>query len=257
MLIKKKRILKTRLFVVGFLLLGTSLPAQLLEIDYNSGKREEESFRIQLIRTGIIGISSLKHLDLTLEVLKLRYDTKRGTHFEFTVFGTQTLWRGNRVDELNTFDFLMNPIGGTINGSLFGSFALNEKELSQTKLAFSIGSKWIEGPPLPNFQNTSFLDYYGRLGWIYQKTIAEDALTNSSLYFWTFPSLLIHQSSEQSRQQFFNNQLDPLSYGYALELGLEYNTQLKITLVGQQLVNADPSGNFGRFVARLIVGYRF
>ena len=57
--------------------------------------------------------------------------------------------------------------------------------------------------------------------------------------------------------EFFNNQLDPLSYGYALELGFEYNTQLKITLVGQQLVNADPSGNFGRFVARLIVGYRF
>ena len=248
---------KTRLFIVGFLLLSMHLPAQLLELDYTTGKREEESFRIQLIRTGIVGISSLKHLDLTLEVLKLRYDSKKGNHLAFTVYGTQTLWRGNRIDELNTFDFLMNPIGGTINGSLFGSFSLKENELQNTKLAFSIGNKWIQGPPIPNFQRTSFFDYYGRLGWIYQKTIAEDALTNSSLYFWTFPSFLIHQSAAESRQQFFNNQLDPLSYGYALELGFEYNTQLKITLAGQQLVNTDPSGNFGQFVARLIVGYRF
>ena len=68
---------KTRLFIVGFLLLSMHLPAQLLELDYTTGKREEESFRIQLIRTGIVGISSLKHLDLTLEVLKLRYDSKK------------------------------------------------------------------------------------------------------------------------------------------------------------------------------------
>ena len=248
---------KTRLFLVGFLLLSAALTAQLLEIDYTKGKREEESFRIQLIRTGIVGISSLKHLDFTLEVLKLRYDSKKGNHIALTVYGTQTLWRGNRIDELNTFDFLMNPIGGTINGSFFGSFTLKKNELQNTKLGVSIGNKWIEGTPLPNFQNTSFFDYYGRVGWIYQKTLAEDALTNSSLYFWAFPSLLMHQSSAESRQQFFNNQLDPLSYGYALELGFEYNTQLKMTLVGQQLVNADPSGNFGRFVARLIVGYRF
>ena len=43
----------------------------------------------------------------------------------------------------------------------------------------------------------------------------------------------------------------------ALELGLEYNTQLKITLIGQQLLNVDPNGELGKFVARLIVGYRF
>ena len=48
--------IKTRLFLVGFLLLNMHLPAQLLEVDYTSGKREEESFRIQLIRTGIVGI---------------------------------------------------------------------------------------------------------------------------------------------------------------------------------------------------------
>ena len=57
--------------------------------------------------------------------------------------------------------------------------------------------------------------------------------------------------------QFFNNQLNPFSYAYSLELGLEYNTQLKITLIGQRLLNTDPNGEFGLLVARLIIAYRF
>lgn len=248
---KKKR------YLIGFLLFSTLTYGQLLEIDYTQGKREESSFRVQLFRTGIVGVSSLQHLDLTLEALKLRYDAKNGNHYAFTLYGTQTLWRGNRVDALNTFDFLMNPTGGAINGTLFFSFPLSQNELQHTKIGLSVGKKWIQGQPLPNFQSTSFFDNYGRLGWIYQSTLADDALTNSSLYFWTFPSLIVHQGTEASRKQFFDNQLDPFSYGYALELGLEYNTQLKVTLIGQQLLNNDPEGDFGRFVARLIVGYRF
>ena len=151
----------------------------------------------------------------------------------------------------------MNPTGGAINGSLFTSFPLTKKETQNTKVALSIGKKWIQGPPLPTFQNTSFFDNYGRLGWIYQKTLADDALNNMSLYFWAFPSAIVHQSSDESRKIFFNDQLDPLAYGYSMELGLEYNTKLKITLIGQKILNAEPLGNFDQFVARLIVGYRF
>ena len=40
-------------------------------------------------------------------------------------------------------------------------------------------------------------------------------------------------------------------------MGLEYNTQLKVTLIGQQILNAEPTGVFGQFVARLIIAYRF
>ena len=31
---------------------------------------------------------------------------------------------GNRSDQLNTFDFLMNPIGGVLNGSFFATIQL-------------------------------------------------------------------------------------------------------------------------------------
>lgn len=250
-------LVKKKLFLIGFLLISPFGFGQLFEIDYTQGKREESNFRIQLIRTGIVGVSSIKHVDITIEAAKFQYDGKNGNHFAFTLYGTQTLWRGNRVDALNTFDFLMHPIGGTINGNFFFSFPLSQRQLQHTKIALSVGKKWIQGQPLPHFQSTSFFDNYSRLGWVYQKTLADDALTNSSLYFWTFPSLIAHQSTEKSRTQFFNDQLSPFAFGYALELGLEYNTQLKITLIGQQLLNNDPEGDFGRFVTRLIVGYRF
>ena len=257
MKLNAKSTLKYSIFLVVFLLQGTFCHAQLLELDYTKDKREESSFRAQLIRTGIIGVSSLKHIDVTVEGLKLRFDSKKRTHLALTVYGTRTIWRGNRIDELNTFDFLMNPIGGTVNGSFFTSYSINKNKLKNTKLALSFGKKWIQGPPLPNFKNSSFFDNYGRLGWIYQRTLAEDALTNSALYFWAFPSMIIHQASKENRIKFFNNQLDPFSYGYALEFGLEYNTKLKVTLIGQQILNTDPSGDFDNFVARLIFGYRF
>ena len=77
------------------------------------------------------------------------------------------------------------------------------------------------------------------------------------MLFRSFPSLIIHQGTAESRRQFLNNNLDTFAYGYAIELGLEYNTQLKVTLLGQQIINAEPGGDFGQFVARLILGYRF
>ena len=148
---KKKR------FLIGFLLFSALTYGQLLEIDYTQGKREESSFRVQLVRTGIVGVSSLQHLDLTLEALKLRYDAKNGNHYAFTLYGTQTLWRGNRVDALNTFDFLMNPTGGAINGTLFFSFPLSQKELQHTKIGLSVGKNGSRGNLYPIFKALLFL----------------------------------------------------------------------------------------------------
>jgi hypothetical protein len=249
--------LKLTIYIVGIFLSCQLTNAQLLELDFTSEKREESSFRIHLIRYGIVGASNLKHLDLTAEVLKFKYDTRNGLYWGFTVFGTRTIWRGNKIDALNTFDFLMNPIGGTIHGNLFTRIPLKRYKTKNSNIGLSMGSKWIQGPPLANLKNNSFFDHYLRLGWIHQRLLTEDPLTNSSLSFWTFPHLQFHQSSAESRKLYFNDQIDQFALGYGIELGIEYNTQLKVMLHGQQLLNTDPEEDFGRFVTRLIVAYHF
>ena len=254
---KSNLLFKYSLLLMVNLLCIQQASSQLLELDFTSEKKEESSFKIHLIRYGIIGVSSLQHLDLTAEVLKMKYDAKNGLYVGFTVFGTRTIWQGNKVDGLNTFDFLMNPIGGTVHGNFFGRLPLNRSKTQNSNIGLSIGSKWIQGPPVPNFRSNSFLDHYLRLGWVHQRLLAEDALSNSSLSFWTFPHIQFHQSSSESRSIYFDDQIDSLAQGYGIELGIEYNTQLKITLHGQQLLNTDPQGDFNRFVTRLIVAYRF
>ena len=251
------RFYKNTFWFLGIFLWSQITTAQLLEIDFTSEKREESSFRIHLIRTGIIGASSLKHLDLTAEILKIRYDSKVGFYSGLTVFGTQTLWVGNKIDSLNTFDFLMNPIGGTIHGNLFNKIPIKRSSVQNSNMGISMGIKWIQGPGVSNFKSTNFLDHYLKLGWVYQRLLAEDALTNSRLSFWMFPHFQIHLSSAESRQLFFNEQIDPTTLGYGMELGLAYNTQLKVTFHGQQLLNANPQSEFNQFVARLSVAYRF
>ena len=102
-----------------------------------------------------LDIDDLTQSKIDLYVPVFSFDSKKRTHLAITIYGTRTIWRGNRIDELNTFDFLMNPIGGTINGSFFTSYSINKNELKNTKLALSLGKKWIQGPPLPNFKNSS------------------------------------------------------------------------------------------------------
>jgi len=254
---KSNLLIKYSFLLMVNLLCIKKASSQLLELDFTSEKKEERSFKIHLIRYGIVGLSSLQHFDLTAELLKMRYDAKNGLYVGFTIFGTRTIWQGNKLDGLNTFDFLMNPIGGTVHGNFFGRLPLKRSKIQNSNIGLSIGSKWIQGPPVPNFRNNSFLDHYLRLGWVQQRLLAEDALTNSSLSFWTFPHIQFHQSSSESRSIYFDDQIDSLAQGYGIELGIEYNTQLKITLYGQQLLNTDPQGDFNRFVTRLIVAYRF
>ena len=246
-----------RIWLISFLMLCGFCSSQLLEIDYDLGKKEESSFRVHILRYGIIGVSSLQHLDLTSEVLKFKYDAKKGTHLSFSVFGTRTIWSGNKKDALNTFDIVMNPIGGTINGNLFASFPIYRTDTKNSKIGLSIGKKWVQGPMLPNFKNNAFFDNYGRLGLIYQSLLAEDPLQNTNLYFWGFPHSQFHHATAENRKIFFNNEIDPFSYGYGLEIGLEYNSKFKLVLLSQQMLNISNESDFKSFITRLILAYRF
>jgi hypothetical protein len=244
-------------FILLFSLFSSIMSfAQLLELDFSEKRREESAFRLHVLRYGIVGISSLKHLDLSAELVKVRFEQGGGTQFSFTLYSTQTLWKGNKKEPLNTFDFLMNPIGGTINGAFFIGFPLTPQH-KNSKFAFSLGKKWIQGQPLPQFKSSRFMANYSRLGWSYQKLLAEDPLTNSSLSIWSFPHLLVQQASVKSRDSFFDSQIDPWAYGYGAEIGLEYNTQLKVILHGQQLLPSFAQGDYNRFTARLTLAYRF
>ena len=134
---KKKFKLKNNLnWLVSFLLLCSLSSAQLVELDYSKDKRKESSLRVHFIRQGIIGISSLQHLDLSAEIFKVRYDGKKGAHISFTIYGTQTLWKGNKIDALNTFDFVMNPIGGTANGTFSLAFYFQKNRIPVQKLEY-------------------------------------------------------------------------------------------------------------------------
>jgi hypothetical protein len=42
-----------------------------------------------------------------------------------------------------------------------------------------------------------------------------------------------------------------------MEFGIDYNTQLKLIFLGQQIVNASQESIYGRFVARLTLAYKF
>ena len=249
-------ILAKRFLLIFFFLSAFVGSAQLLEMDFSEKRRQESAFRLHVLRYGIIGISSLKHLDLSAELVKVRFERGGGTQFSFTLYSTRTLWKGNKKEPLNTFDFLMNPIGGTVNGTLFMGIPL-DRQYKNSKIAFALGKKWIQGQPLPQFKNSSFIANFSRLGWGYQKLLAEDPLTNSSLSFWSFPHLLLQQASANSRNSFFDSQIDPWAYGYGAEIGLEYNTQLKVILHGQQLLPSFAQGDYNRFTARLTLAYRF
>ena len=98
-------------------------------------------------------------------------------------------------------------MGGTINGNFFSSISIDRNDTTISKIGLSLGKKWVEGQPLPNFENTRFFDNYGRLGIIHQRLLAEDPLQNTSLYFWGFPNLIVHHSSDSSRQSFFDGQI--------------------------------------------------
>ncbi len=137
-----------QLVIICFLIDSSFGYGQLLDLDYAKQKREESSFKAYFIRSGIISVSSLKHIDVTAELSKLKYITKSGINLDLTIYGTETIWKGNRSDQLNTLDFLMNPIGGVLNGSFFCNYPIKNSEFFNTKLSIGFGKKWIQGPGL-------------------------------------------------------------------------------------------------------------
>ena len=68
---------------------------------------------------------------------------QKRSHLPLLSFTDQTIWRGNQIDALNTFDFLMNPIGGTVNGtfSQVSYFKTNFKIQNWTKSLVQNGYK--------------------------------------------------------------------------------------------------------------------
>ena len=148
-------------------------------------------------------------------------------------------------------------MGGSINGIFFSSISIDRNDSNISKIGLSLGKKWVEGQPLLKFENTRFFDNYGRLGIIHQRLLAEDPLQNTSLYLWGFPNLIVHHSSDSSRQSFFDGELPSIAYGYGIEFGIDYNTQLKLIFLGQQIVNTSPDSIYGGVVARLTLAYKF
>ena len=245
------------LFTIGVFFASAGAYSQHLDHNFSAEKREESSFKIQLLRHGMIGASSLQHLDLSAEVLRFGLLARGGSNWTFTIFSTQTIWRGNKTEVLNTFDFLMNPLGGLLNGNFSGIIPFTLKPKKNTNLKFNLGSKWIEGPPAASFRTSRFFDYYFQLGGLYQQLLAEDPLTNSSLSVSLSPYFQMHHTSADSRRRFFDGALPSLAQGYGLEIGLDYNRQLKLSLYGQQILNSPKTSELNRFIARLIMAYRF
>ena len=82
-----------QLIIICFLIDPSLGYGQLLDLDYET-KREESSFKAYFIRSGIISVSSLKHIDVTAELSKLKYITKSGINLDLTIYGTETIWKG-------------------------------------------------------------------------------------------------------------------------------------------------------------------
>ena len=231
--------------------------AQLLEVDYSIAPREENSVRLHLIRQGIIGLNTLQHLNSTLEVAKVRVQTKNKVELDFALFGTRTFWSGNKNDQLNSLSYVTNHIGGDINASLFLALLLHRQPDRLSKIGLHLAKKWIQAQALTFKDRPWFQDNFGRLGWVYQKRIAEDPLANTSLYWIAYPYALAHYTVAEKQQQFFGTALEPFSYGYGFETGINYNNKIKLLLLGHQLLNAHPEGALGKFVVSLSIGYQF
>lgn len=247
---------KNTIFML-ILLCNCFLTAQHLDIDYVPVKGRESSFRANLFSQGIVGVNTLKHFDSSVEILRLQYFSKKGNSLSFKLYGTRTFWVGNKVDALNTLSFLHNPVGGMFNANLMARFPIAFKERSSYRIAFQMGERFVNATPNSGERSPNFMDHYGGLGMIYQHLVYEDARNNESLYFYAFPSGIIHYSNKDKREVFFNNELQAAAYGYGLQLGIEWNKKLRFTIMAHQLLNAKTGSDLGRPAFRFATGYLF
>lgn len=231
--------------------------AQQLDIDYVPVKNRESSFRAKLFSQGIVGVNTLKHFDSSVEVLRLQYFGKKGNSLSLKLYGTQTFWVGNKVDALNTLSYLHNPVGGMFNANLMAKFPIVFKDRSSYRIAVQLGERFVNATPKRGDISRYFIDHYGGLGLIYQRLLFEDARNNESLYFYAFPSGLVHYSSSDKREAFFDNQLKTTAIGYGLQLGIEWNKKLRFSIMAHQLLHPETSSELGRPSFRFSTGYLF
>ena len=239
------------LFLIGSSL---SLQSQLLELDYRSPVKSESRFSIGFFKQTLLGANTLGHIDTTVEVMNIKFNTLGGFLAGFSVAGTQTFWSGNKDDKRNNLSFLLNPTG-RINGGLYFIIPLQEKEKSNLKLCSRIGLKLIQGTPLRGFQS-SFLSNQAEGGVIYQKLLYENAPENERIDFWVYPQLLFNQINKEDLTVFFDNQIKPVSVGYGLQTGVEFNQRLRLIFLLNQFVNTLFPDSLGIPVLRFTLVYR-
>lgn len=239
------------LFLIGSSL---SLRSQLLELDYRSPVKSESRFSIGFFKQTLLGANTLGHIDTTVEVMNIKFNASGGFLAGFSVAGTQTFWSGNKDDKRNNLSFLLNPMG-RINGGLYFIIPLQEKEKSNLKLCSRIGLKLIQGTPLRGFQS-SFLSNQAEGGVIYQKLLYENAPENERIDFWVYPQLLFNQINKEDLTVFFDNQIKPVSVGYGLQTGVEFNQRLRLIFLLNQFVNTLFPDSLGIPVLRFALVYR-
>lgn len=239
------------LFLIGSSL---SLRSQILELDYRSPVKSESRFSIGFFKQTLLGANTLGHIDTTVEVMNIKFNASGGFLAGFSVAGTQTFWSGNKDDKRNNLSFLLNPTG-RINGGLYFIIPLQEKEKSNLKLCSRIGLKLIQGTPLRGFQS-SFLSNQAEGGVIYQKLLYENAPENERIDFWVYPQLLFNQINKEDLTVFFDNQIKPVSVGYGLQTGVEFNQRLRLIFLLNQFVNTLFPDSLGIPVLRFTLVYR-
>ena len=243
------------LFIAFFYITTNPLFAQQLTVEPSPGKKEESFFRFRFFKSGLLGFNSIGHLTVSGSgLLNLRYSGKKGSFTEFDLSSTYSPLFLNSNDQRNAVSHLLNPLGGLVNVSLRYAIPLHIEETTASKLTIRTGLKLVEAFPIKAIDGQNFLDQYAEVGWLYQNLIAEDALQNQSLYFMAYPHFFVHHSGAEQRASFFGQNLPPTAQGYGVELALDFNRRLWVSLTGSQFVNATVANNLQKFVLALTVG---
>jgi hypothetical protein len=244
-----------KLFFLIIFLFSTFLSGQLLELDYGSPSRKESLFRISFFQQFMGGINTLGHIDISTEALNLKYSTSASFVGGLSVIGTTSIFKGNQDDKKNNLSPLLNPMGGTVNGSLYATLSLKKKEKSSLSISTRMGLKWIEGTPLRGFES-GFFSRYGMFGGVYQRLLFEDAPENQRIDFWIYLHLMASQMGKNDIELFFENGLETLSYGYGLQTGVEFNQKIRLIFLVNQLVNTLNPETLGIPVLCFTLAYR-
>jgi len=248
------RIIAILLMLLMLLLVHPAFGQQ-LALDYGPTGQKEGRINVKLFKHFIGGANTLGHVDISSEVLNIHYSDSGGSTSGISVVGTTAILTGNKNDIKNNLSYLLNPLAG-VNGSLYFFVPLQKKEQSSVILGGRFGLKWIEGTPLRGYENR-FLSGYGMLGGVYQRQLHENAPDNQWIDFWAFPHLMASQLKPKDLTDFFDNQLETISYGYGLQTGVEFNRKVRLVFLLNQFVNTNNPDTLGNLVMRLTFSYRF